>query len=72
MISRTLKSCGGSHAARRPVVGPHWLNQTALMQSSFYTLRGLLDMQACGNIHKVYFSLLSEQVQSCCCSGEFS
>ena len=34
------KCCAGSHAARRPVVGPHWLNQTTLMQSSFYTLRG--------------------------------
>jgi len=42
------------------------------MQSSFYTLRGLLYMQICGNIHKAYFGLLSEQVQSCICSGEFS
>jgi len=37
------KRCSGpQHAAREPVVGPHWPNQTTLMQSSFYTLRGLL------------------------------
>jgi len=48
------KRCGGpQHAARKPVVGPHWLNQTTLMQSSFYALHGFLCMQACGNMHKV-------------------
>jgi len=45
----------GPHADRGPVGGPHWLNQTTLVQSSFYTLRGLLYMSACGNMHKVYF-----------------
>jgi len=42
------------------------------MQASLYTLRGLLRMQACRNIHLVQFCLLSEQVQNCVCSGEFS
>ena len=35
-----LKRCGGPHVALGPVVGPHWLHQTTLMQSSFNTLRG--------------------------------
>ena len=61
------KCCGGPYAARGPAVGPHWLNQNTLLQSSFYTLRGLLYMQACGNIQKFYFWLQSEQVQSCIC-----
>jgi len=59
------KRCGGPHVARGPVVGTLWLNQTTLMQSPIYTLRGLLCKQACGKIHKVQFWLLSEQVQSC-------
>jgi len=38
MISRTQKSCGGPHATRRPVVGPHWLNQTIRLCSLLLTL----------------------------------
>jgi len=53
-------------------LGHTGLNQTTLMQSYLYTLRGLLCKQSCGNIHKVQFWLLSEQVQSCNCCGEFS
>jgi len=46
------KFAGFKNSIRGHVVRPHWLNQTMLMHSSIYTLRGLLCMQACENIHK--------------------
>jgi len=52
-----LKNCiCGPHVVRGPVVGPHWLIQTALMHSSVYTLHGLLYTQVCGNIANIRFS----------------
>jgi len=54
MVPRATEKAvaGGPHAARGPVAGTHWFNQTTLMQSSFYTLRGLLCKQSCGNIQR--------------------